>query len=271
MTCASRAAGLRSGGRRVRTAPRWQVARPWRADDGRSRCRIPLAPSCPTAASRSPARRAGRSAARPLRSKTSSTSPARSPAAAIRTGWRAMDRLRPTRLRSRRCSMPAPDWSARRSPKSSPSAWSGAIPTTGHRPTSRRRDGWREDLRAVRRPRSAAVWRIWRWAATPVARCACRRAIAGSTACGRPMAGSASTASCRWRRASTRSAGSRATRSCSGPPVGFCSARWRRAGGRAGCSWRRMPLPVSSPASRRRCDPQSDTSRPGWARPSRSP
>ena len=74
-------------------------------------------------------RAAGAVAQRDLRgSKTFSTSPARSAAVEDRTGSQAMGRLRPTRLRCRRCSLPVTGSLAKRSPKSSPSAWSGAIP-----------------------------------------------------------------------------------------------------------------------------------------------
>ena len=80
---------------------------------------------------------------------------------------------------------------------------------------------------ACRAARPAVRWLRWppgssilRSAPTAAARCACRRAIAASSACGRPTGASRSTARCRLRRASTWRDGSRATRTYS---VGWAS------------------------------------------------
>ena len=64
---------------------------------------------------------------------------------------------------------------------------------------------------AARSPRWPAAWCRSRSARTPAGRCASRRAIAASTACGRRRARSRWPARCRWRRAWTRRAGSRAS------------------------------------------------------------
>ena len=112
-------------------------------------------------------RRRAASRPRPSRSRTCSTSPASSPAAAARTGWRATAPPRRPRHRCRPASTPARASRASRSPTSWPSARSARTCTTARRAIRRRRIACPAARRAARprhggRPRRFRARRRYR-------------------------------------------------------------------------------------------------------------